>query len=95
MLRTIASEIRTLPNPVVIEGHTDSRPFAVGSTRSNWELSTDRAHSARRLIESFTVCVEQMAHVRGYADRKLRYPEQSYDVRNRRISIVILYNSNT
>ena len=38
---------------------------------------------------------EQIAHVRGYADRKLRYPEQSYDVRNRRISIVILYNSNT
>jgi chemotaxis protein MotB len=95
VLRTIASEIRTLPNPVVIEGHTDSRPFATGSTRSNWELSTDRAHSARRLIESFNVHAEQIAHVRGYADRKLRYPEQSYDVRNRRISIVILYNSNT
>jgi len=95
VLRTIASEIRTLPNPVVIEGHTDSRPFTVGSNRSNWELSTDRAHSARRLIESFTVRAEQIAHVRGYADRKLRYPEQSYDVRNRRISIVILYNSNT
>lgn len=95
VLRTIASEIRTLPNPVVIEGHTDSRPFAAGSNRSNWELSTDRAHSARRLIESFNVRAEQIAHVRGYADRKLRYPEQSYDVRNRRISIVILYNSNT
>jgi chemotaxis protein MotB len=95
VLRTIASEIHTLPNPVVIEGHTDSRPFAAGSNRSNWELSTDRVHSARRLIESFTVRAEQIAHVRGYADRKLRYPEQSYDVRNRRISIVILYNSNT
>jgi chemotaxis protein MotB len=94
VLRTIASEIRTLPNPVVIEGHTDSRPFAAGSNRSNWELSADRANSARRLIESFNVRAEQIAHVRGYADRKLRYPEQSYDVRNRRISIVILYNPN-
>ena len=95
VLRTIANEIRSLPNPVVIEGHTDSRPFAVGSNRSNWELSTDRAHSARRLIESFNVRAAQMAHVRGYADRKLRYTEQPYDVRNRRISIVILYNANT
>ena len=95
VLQAIASEIRTLPNPVVIEGHTDSRPFATTSSRSNWELSTDRAHSARRLIETAHVRTEQIAQVRGYADRKLRYPEQPYDVRNRRISITILYNTNT
>jgi chemotaxis protein MotB len=93
VLRTIASEIRTLPNAVVVEGHTDSRPFALASSRSNWELSTDRAHSARRLMENFQVPAEQIAHVRGYADRKLRYPDQPYDVRNRRISIAILYNT--
>ena len=92
VLRAIASEIRTLPNAVVVEGHTDSRPFAFASSRSNWELSTDRAHSARRLMENFHVPAEQIAHVRGYADRKLRYPDQPYDVRNRRISIAILYN---
>jgi chemotaxis protein MotB len=94
VLRAIVSEISNLPNPVVIEGHTDSRPFSVGSNRSNWELSTERANSARRLMESLNGRAEQIAHVRGYADRKLRYPEQPYDVRNRRISIAILYNSN-
>jgi chemotaxis protein MotB len=93
VLRAIASEIRQLPNAVVIEGHTDSRPFALASSRSNWELSTDRAHSARRLMENFQVPAEQIAQVRGYADRKLRYPDQPYDVRNRRISIAILYNN--
>src|SRR6266446_540756 len=93
VLRTIASEIRNLPNAVVVEGHTDSRPFALASSRSNWELSTDRAHSARRLMENFHVPAEQVAQVRGYADRKLRYPDQPYDVRNRRISIAILYNT--
>jgi chemotaxis protein MotB len=93
VLRAIASEIRHLPNAVVIEGHTDSRPFALASSRSNWELSTDRAHSARRLMENFHVPAAQIAHVRGYADRKLRYPDQPYDVRNRRISIAILYNN--
>jgi len=93
VLRAIANEICTLPNAVVVEGHTDSRPFALASSRSNWELSTDRAHSARRLMESFHVPAAQIAHVRGYADRKLRYPDQPYDVRNRRISIAILYNT--
>jgi len=93
VLRAIASEISTLPNPVVIEGHTDSRPFTTSSSRSNWELSTDRAHSARRLIEHMHVRAEQIAQVRGYADRKLRYPDQPYDVRNRRISITVLYNA--
>lgn len=92
VLRAIASEIGSLPNPVVIEGHTDSRPFTAGSNRSNWELSTDRANSARRLIESLHVQDERIAHVRGYADRKLRYPDQPYDVRNRRISITLLYS---
>jgi chemotaxis protein MotB len=93
VLRAIAHEIRTLPNAVVVEGHTDSRPFALASSRSNWELSTDRAHSARRLMENFHVPAAQIAQVRGYADRKLRYPDQPYDVRNRRISIAILYNT--
>src|SRR5712691_5131520 len=93
VLRAIASEIRTLPNAIVVEGHTDSRPFALASSRSNWELSTDRAYSARRLMENFHVPAEQVAQVRGYADRKLRYPDQPYDVRNRRISIAILYNA--
>ena len=93
VLRAIASEIRTLPNAVVVEGHTDSRPFALASNRSNWELSTDRAHSARRLMENFQVPAAQIAHVRGYADRQLRYPDQPYDVRNRRISITLLYNT--
>jgi chemotaxis protein MotB len=93
VLRAIAQEIQSLPNPMVIEGHTDSRPFSTGSIRSNWELSTDRANSARRLIENMHVRGEQIAQVRGYADRKLRYPDQPYDVRNRRISITILYNA--
>lgn len=93
VLHAIANEVRILPNPMVIEGHTDSRPFASGSSRSNWELSTDRAHSARRLIENLHVRAEQIAQVRGYADRKLRYPDYPYDVRNRRISITILYNA--
>lgn len=93
VLRAIASEVRTLPNPIVLEGHTDSRPYAANSARSNWDLSTERANSARRVIEQFGVRAEQIAQIRGYADKKLRYPDNPYEVRNRRVSIVILYGA--
>lgn len=93
VLRAIASEVRALPNPIVMEGHTDSRPFASNSARSNWDLSTERANSARRVIEQFGVRLEQIVQIRGYADKKLRYPDNPYEVRNRRVSIVILYGA--
>ncbi len=94
VLQEICKAIRTLPNPIMIAGHTDSRPYSSPSIYSNWELSTDRANSARRLMEDFGIPPERIIQLRGHADRKLRYPEQPYDVRNRRISILILYNAN-
>jgi len=92
LLRTVAEELRTVPNPVTIEGHTDSRPYAAASTYSNWDLSTDRANSARRAIEKHGVQPERIEQVRGYADKKLRYPATPYDIRNRRVSILIRYD---
>lgn len=89
LLRAIAEELRALPNPMILEGHTDSHPYTVPSTYSNWELSTDRANSARRIMETYGVQPDRIAQVRGYADKKLRYPENPYDIRNRRISILI------
>src|SRR5579872_3695043 len=39
----IATTIRDLPNPVRLEGHTDSVPIHTARFRSNWELSAARA----------------------------------------------------
>src|ERR1700761_7860323 len=52
LLKVLSAETGKLPTPVSIEGHTDSKPFAASGTYSNWELSTDRANTARRLMES-------------------------------------------
>ena len=93
VLRAIATEVHALANPIVIEGHTDSRPFASSSARSNWELSTERANSARRVIEQSGIRPEQIVQIRGYADKQLRYPDKPYEVRNRRVSIVVLYGT--
>jgi chemotaxis protein MotB len=91
ILEILAPEIGKLPNPISIEGHTDSRPYSDSKTYGNWELSTDRANASRRLIEIKGVRPEQIAQVRGYADRNLRNSKQPFDSCNRRVTIIIQY----
>jgi len=40
---------------IVIEGHTDAKPCVAGSNCTNWELSADRANSARRLMQAHRI----------------------------------------
>jgi len=51
LLAMLAQELGKLPNKVSIEGHTDSKSFIRASNYGNWELSTDRANAARRLMQ--------------------------------------------
>lgn len=95
VLAILAPEAGKLPNPISIEGHTDSKPFSNSAVYGNWELSTDRANAARRFMEESGVRPGQVVQVRGYADRKLRKPQQPDDASNRRISILIQYQSDT
>ncbi len=90
LLSHLAAELGKLPNNVLIEGHTDARPFSRDGY-TNWELSADRANSARKLMESNGLRSEQVAQVRGYADRQLRHPEDPDAASNRRISVIVQY----
>jgi chemotaxis protein MotB len=91
LLEHLAGELGKLPNSVLIEGHTDSKPFSGDGAYSNWELSSDRANSARKLMEAGGLRTEQVAQVRGYADRQLRHPETPEASSNRRISVIVQY----
>jgi chemotaxis protein MotB len=91
MIGKLAKELGGLPNDVMIEGHTDSRPFTAKSDYSNWELSSDRANAARRLMESTGLRMGQVIQVRGFADRNLRDPEHPDAASNRRISVIVKY----
>jgi chemotaxis protein MotB len=91
LLEHLAGELGKLPNNVLIEGHTDAKPFASDDSYSNWELSTDRANSARKLMQANGLRREQVAQVRGYADRQLRHPEDPAAASNRRISVIVQY----
>jgi chemotaxis protein MotB len=89
-LRVIGSELRRVPNPLIIEGHTDAAPFGT-ITYTNWELSADRANAARRVLEAEGVADGRIREVRGMADRQLRIPDRPLDPSNRRIAILLPY----
>jgi chemotaxis protein MotB len=89
LLSLLAGELKTLPNSLLIEGHTDATPYSTDASYSNWELSADRANSARRLLQQDGVRSDQVTQVRGYADQFLRVRSNPYDPSNRRISILV------
>ncbi len=89
ILQKLAAEIGKLPNRVVLEGHTDSRAYAANAKYDNWNLSTDRANAARRILETSGLWEGQVISVQGYADQKLRNIQNPFDISNRRISIII------
>src|SRR5271169_5447741 len=91
ILVLLAQELGKLPNKLALEGHTDSKPYGEGSSYSNWELSTDRANAARRMVQLQGIRADQVTQVRGFADQRLRKPNDPLDPSNRRISLIVQY----
>jgi chemotaxis protein MotB len=92
LLRALAAELGKMPNRIVVEGHTDARPFrnaAPASGYGNWELSVDRANAARRLLHGYGIDASQVVEVRGYADQHLLNGGDPGDPKNRRVSVVV------
>ena len=87
----LAGELGKLPNKLAIEGHTDAHPYSSGGPYSNWELSTDRANAARRLMQENGVRPDQVIQVRGFADQDLRLKDDPENASNRRISVIVDY----
>jgi chemotaxis protein MotB len=91
MLVTLAQELGNLSNKLSIEGHTDSTPYAPTATYGNWELSSDRANAARRVMQANGIKADQVTQVRGFADQRLRKAESPLDPSNRHISLIVQY----
>lgn len=92
VLTVIASHIAQLSNGLIVEGHTDALPFG-RSGYGNWELSVDRANAARRVLEAGGLPSNRLFEVRGYADRQLKFVEDALDPRNRRISLLLPFDT--
>lgn len=95
LLHIIGQELSKLNNKIIIEGHTDARAYSGGNLGyTNYELSADRANSARRALIEGGMNMEQIDEIRGYAANRLRDKKDPYNSVNRRISIIVKYNEN-
>ena len=91
IIKAIAPTFNDMPNTISISGHTDSTPYANSAgTYTNWELSADRANSARRVLLAGGLRPDHLIRVTGLADAVLLDPENPINPTNRRISIILL-----
>lgn len=92
LIMNIGNQLQKLNNYIIVEGHTDSRPFiSRGNEYTNFELSADRANAARRALIEGGLDESKLLEIRGMADRKLRNPKDPYDSSNRRVSILVKF----
>jgi len=88
LLARLAEELGKLPNNLLIEGHTDAKPFVTaGGAYSNWELSADRANAARRKLLQQGVAAAQIYKVSGVGDTQPMESTRPGDEINRRVSV--------
>ncbi|WP_321473784.1 flagellar motor protein MotB [uncultured Paludibaculum sp.] len=91
LIRMLATQLSSLPNKLLIEGHTDAKPYASEAGYTNWELSADRANCARRILQESGIQSNRVGQVRGFADQQLRLPAEPFDPSNRRVSVLVQY----
>ncbi|MDZ4796842.1 MAG: flagellar motor protein MotB [Bryobacteraceae bacterium] len=91
-LATVAKTLARIPNPVRLEGHTDSVPIKNGRFPSNWHLSAARSIAMLDLLtEKFGIPEARLAAV-GYADTVAVDTNETEEgrARNRRVDIMVL-----
>jgi chemotaxis protein MotB len=90
ILQLVTSGLQNIPNNIIIEGHTDSRPINNARFRSNWDLSTARATSVLQYMIELGFDPARLS-ASGYADTRPvgdnNTPEGQAE--NRRVEIVI------
>jgi chemotaxis protein MotB len=92
LMARVAAVLKTLPNAVRVEGHTDDTPIRTARFTSNWDLSTARATR----VVAFFITTAGLAPTRlsaaGYSEFHPRAGNDTAEgrARNRRVDIVIL-----
>ena len=85
-----ADIVGAVRNGIVVTGHTDARPFVGAGPYGNWDLSSDRANAARRVLAAGGVAAERFRRIEGRAALEPLIEREPSDPRNRRIVITLL-----
>lgn len=92
LLDKIAKILNNVPNKISIQGHTDAHPYhnPEDLNQSNWELSTQRANTARRALVKAGMPEDKVMEVIGYASTVLLDKKNPLNPGNRRITIIVM-----
>ncbi|HEX4739524.1 MAG TPA: flagellar motor protein MotB [Allosphingosinicella sp.] len=93
LIGEVAQVIGGVPNRVIVRGHTDALPYSSGRTMNNWMLSTARAEATRAALASAGIGSDRFARIEGVAENEPYVPSDRYDPRNRRMSIILAWQS--
>ena len=89
IMEFIAMRIKDLPGNIILEGHTDGTQYQ-GSSKSNWELSMERASAARIELENHGMIAARIRRIIAYGGTEPLTPDDYFNPSNRRISIIII-----
>lgn len=93
---TLAWQVSRYPKLffIELEGHTEAGHSGKDDSYTNWELTADRANSARRVLQDHGVKSSQVRKVAGLADT-IPLPEIDVsDERNRRVTLLLRAKQN-
>ncbi len=91
-LHEIAKVIKSMPNRIIVEGHTDNKPIKMKEFKSNWELSSARAFSViRYFIDKENIDPKRLIAL-GYGEYRPKTDNDTPEhcAENRRIELNIL-----
>lgn len=93
-LQAVAQTLLDSPYAIQVEGHTDNTPIHNDLFFSNWELSAVRASSVVRLFSLAGIDESRLSAI-GYGSAQPLTSDQTEEARarNRRVSIMVLYNT--
>lgn len=91
LFSTLAWQVSRYPRHFLmeLEGHTEAGHVQRDDVYTNWELSADRANSARRILQDHGVKASQVRKVAGFADTKPLRDMDGADERNRRVTVLL------
>ncbi len=89
LLLALGPSLSKVKNKMSISGHTDKQVYA-SKNFTNWELSSLRALTARRVLEYAGVDRHQVIQVTGMADQLPMNIDKPFAPENRRIELLIL-----
>lgn len=93
VLEALAPLLDSVPNHLSITGHTDAAKYGDGAIYSNWELSADRANTARRALIEGGYPEEKIINVQGMGSAAPFDADEPLAPINRRIAILVLKKS--